>query len=65
MKQVSTNGPLVKVQRQSLLTPPSSLTDSGARSSLISSTLELNSDDDFDNEYITFLSKQLVEIVSY
>ena len=43
IKQVSNNGPLVKVQRQSLPTPLHHQ-DSGARLSLTSSTLELNSD---------------------
>ena len=71
MKQASNNGPLGKVQRQSLPTSPSSpsgsghASDSGPGSSVTSSCMELNSDDDFGNKYINFLRKQPVEIVSY
>ena len=71
MKQASNNGPLDKVQWQSSPSPLSSPSDSdhasdnGPGCSVTSSTLELNSDDSYGNEYITFLHKQPVEIVSY
>ena len=71
LKQASNNGPSGEVHWQSLPSPPSSpsdsghASDSGPGSSVTSSTLELNSDDDYGNEYITFLHKQPIEILSY
>ena len=50
---VSNNGPQVKVSRKSMATPPSSpcsSTDSGARSSVGSSSLELNAKDDSEED---------------
>ena len=69
MKVVSNNGPQVKVSRKSMATPPSppcSSTDSGARSSVAHSSLELITEDNSEEDKIVqFLRKQAIEVTCY